>query len=240
VADSGNDNRMRHRLAIMLVLLSAGGIILAAGLAVGLAGADQRAETTRLVFTSMLPLFGTWVGTVLAFYFARDNLQAATESTLRLTGRVSAGTPVTEVMIPRAQILSYDLAPGQDPQTPLLAACYARMQDAHRHRLPILDAAGAVVYVIHDSSIALYLGASGHSLTALPDLPLTIADLRTNADCRSAISAFGFVTRTAVLAEARATMRSVDRCNDVFVTADGEPTSPVLGWLTNSDLAARQ
>ena len=38
-------------------------------------------ETTRMVYTSLLPLLGTWVGTVLAYYFSKDNFEAATKST---------------------------------------------------------------------------------------------------------------------------------------------------------------
>jgi hypothetical protein len=71
----------------------------------------NRAETSRLVFSSVLPLLGTWVGTVLAFYFARENLAAATESTLRLAG-LETTTPVTNVMIRESEFIAYDLGTG--------------------------------------------------------------------------------------------------------------------------------
>jgi hypothetical protein len=32
-------------------------------------------------------------------------------------------------------------------------------------------------------------------------------------------------------------MRSVDSCNDVFVTTGGKQDGPVVGWVTNTDLA---
>src|SRR5438093_971982 len=94
-AGSGNgDSRARGSIALVVVGLSIAAIAVAAGLAITFATTRSRPGITRLVFTSVLPLFGTWVGTVLAFYFARENLQSATESvqsaaetTLRLTGR---------------------------------------------------------------------------------------------------------------------------------------------------------
>jgi hypothetical protein len=43
-----------------------------------LADEGNRDGITRLVFVSVLPLFGTWVGTVLAFYFISRNLETAT------------------------------------------------------------------------------------------------------------------------------------------------------------------
>lgn len=54
----------------------------------------SRPEMARLVFNSILPLFGTWVGTVLAFYYVRDDLDAATASTERVMG-LKPPTPVT-------------------------------------------------------------------------------------------------------------------------------------------------
>ena len=60
-----------------------------------------------------LALLGTWVGTVLAFYFARENIQAATESTLRFAGLETA-TPVARVMIRESDFVAYDL-PGLRP-----------------------------------------------------------------------------------------------------------------------------
>src|SRR4029453_16222492 len=104
--------------------LSVVGIAGAAVFAIIYASDDERDETTRLVFTAMLPLFGTWVGTVLAFYFARENLQAATksnpastESSLRLIHGFTPETPVQEAMIPLASIDSHKLPAGDDGKT---------------------------------------------------------------------------------------------------------------------------
>src|SRR5205807_7605252 len=105
-------------LAIAMVSLSVIGIAVASGLAIVFATATSRAETTRLVFTAVLPLLGTWVGTVLAFYFARENLQDATESTLRLTERGDPRTPVQQAMIPRAQTTAYELKHGEAANEP--------------------------------------------------------------------------------------------------------------------------
>jgi hypothetical protein len=111
----------------------------------------------------MLPLFGTWVGTVLAFYFARENLDAATRSTesavrsaAALSGRDMA-TPVTQVMIPEAKFHAYDLG-GQDPNSVPLSALRAKMGEVEPpfRRLPIRNAAGAVLYVLHDSTLNAY------------------------------------------------------------------------------------
>ena len=70
----------RALIAIVIVGASLLSILVISGGAIALA--DDKAAMSRLVFTSVLPVLGTWVGTVLAFYFARENLEAATSSTL--------------------------------------------------------------------------------------------------------------------------------------------------------------
>src|SRR3954462_11715499 len=114
------DESTRRRLAFTVVVVSIAGVILISGVALALAG-DNRPDMAQLVFSSVLPLLGTWVGTVLAFYFARENLKAATESTLALSGRTDTGTPVTEVMIDASTWTAYDLGPADPPEAAKLA-----------------------------------------------------------------------------------------------------------------------
>jgi len=227
----------RHWLAITMVSLSVAGITVAAWVAIAFSNSTDRADTTRLVFTSVLPLFGTWVGTVLAFYFARENLQAATDSTLRLTRPTDAGTPVTQVMVPRLKITAFPLKSGDDADLVKLADLLKTMNDANVHRIPILTDSGAVVYVVHDSTIASY----ADSVTKNPNdasFTDTMADLTKKDDAyKTAIEAIGIVGPGAVLADARAAMQAVKGCNDVFVTTSGQKNDPVIGWLTNTDLA---
>jgi hypothetical protein len=74
------EDRTRNRLAISMVIVAVVGVT-AISFVVVLA-AEDAGRASRLVFTAVLPLFGTWVGTVLAYEFARENLKTATESTV--------------------------------------------------------------------------------------------------------------------------------------------------------------
>jgi hypothetical protein len=62
-------------------------------------------------------------------------------------------------------------------------------------------------------------------------------DLLAKPEFRSQVEAIAYVGPDADLAQARAAMRSVTGCNDVFVTKQGQPSDPVIGWLTNTQLA---
>src|SRR5690349_2815381 len=113
-----NTSWTRHILAISIISLSVLGIASFAGIAIYMAPSADRLETSQMVFTSVLPLFGTWVGTVLAFYFARENLQSATESTQKILSRAlnPHATPVTDVMIDMSRATKRVLAPNESPE----------------------------------------------------------------------------------------------------------------------------
>jgi hypothetical protein len=227
----------RDRLAVTIVSISVAGILLASIAAIYFAAEGDRTETTRLVFTAVLPLLGTWVGTVLAFYFARDNLQAATESTIRLARRGEPQTPVGQVMIPSSQIDSYVVAAGDDPEAIKLNALYDRMRSLGRHRIPILSASGSVLYVVHDSTIAGFADAVRKDPADPRRFTETMRNLLQDGTFKKLVTAIGFVGANAVLADVRVAMRSVEGCNDVFVTTGGKQDDPVIGWVTNTDLA---
>jgi len=230
-----NNGRTRGWLAPLIVLGGMGGIVFVSAIAIAFASDENRPEMARLVFASVLPLLGTWVGTVLAFYFARDNLDAATESTIRLSGgRVDPRTPVRQAMIPKEKILARQLQLGANPGDLVLGELYAEMTAQGRHRIPILDASGAVLYIVHDSTIASFTGVDETPGTSTKKM----AELLDDAELKKAVEAIGIVGPDAVLSDARAAMRAVDRCNDVFVTTGGKKSDPIVGWLTNTDLAA--
>src|SRR5262245_9265333 len=80
-AQVDRDVATRGRLALWVAF---GGMAAVALLAtVALARDNNKAID---ILTMVLPMIGTWVGTVLAFYFAKDNLLAATQSTKELLG----------------------------------------------------------------------------------------------------------------------------------------------------------
>jgi hypothetical protein len=231
-----SDGMTRNRLAFGIVGVSMIGIAVIAVAAIWLANPTSRPEMSRLAFSSVLPLFGTWVGTVLAFYFARDNFQAATESTLRLTSHGDAATLVSAVMIPESDWIAYDTTDAASVAHVELAELRAKMRELQppSRRLPIRDAIGAVLYVLHDSTLTAF--AEEHE-TATGELTKTLGDLLAEPKYKQLVEAIGFVSAKATVADARASMSSIKNCNDVFVTPGGNRDEHAVGWLTNTLLA---
>jgi hypothetical protein len=139
-----------------------------------------------------------------------------------------ARMPVSAKMIPRAEMfaltLDEDAVKGQ-----LLSDLVQRLKTVGRHRLPILDSAGRIKYMVHRSSVAEYLMERGL------DKAITLKNLFDESpEMRNLFeTSFLVVARSETLQKARTLMQAVPDCRDVFVTEHGRPDEPILGWLTN-------
>jgi len=226
------------RTWLAFAIVGAGIVGVVAISAVALAFADDKERASQLVFSAVLPLFGTWVGTVLAFYFARENLEAATQSTLALAGRDTAA-PVTQVMIREADFVAYDLGTGDSVENVRLSALRDKMRQLTppSRRLPVRDAGGAIICVIHDATLTAY-AESQHQTTESIDR--TLGDLLSDPEYKALVEAVGFVPERATIGDARQVMGSIKNCNDVFVTETGKREERAIGWLTNTLLAGVQ
>ncbi len=92
----------RWQLAKLVTTLALIGLIGLAIAVIGLAAADARPDATNDVFNALLPLLGTWVGTVLAFYFSRENFKSAQESVRHLAERLTPQERLRRVPVAEA------------------------------------------------------------------------------------------------------------------------------------------
>src|SRR5208283_5460366 len=70
------------------------------------------------ILSMILPMVGTWVGTVLAFYFGKEQLEAATRSVTAIARELTPDEKlksirVTEKMIPRSDAFVVTQDPAQ-------------------------------------------------------------------------------------------------------------------------------
>ena len=189
------------------------------------------------VFNALLPLFGTWVGTVLAYYFSKDNFQAATNATQSLLAQMDAKLDVSinTAWIPYDQIKGINLASGDNPETQIKAASLLAMLSRTVTRIPVFDDKKAIKYLVHESLLFRYYTLSG---TPKDDANKTLKDLLDYDDTAQKAKVFAVMAPNGTLADAKARMESVDGAQDVFVTSHGGNQDPVLGWITNSVLVA--
>lgn len=233
----------RNVLAYLIVVIGALGITAISWVAIkGTTGAE-RTEVTRMVFTAVLPLVGTWVGAVLAYYFQKENFLVAAETTKsaletvkQQVSAVDGGTQVTGVMTPVNRIAPrQDVATDADARKLTLASLYQQMKSSGFSRVPIF-ASKAVLYVVHEPDIDKYAQDKKTDSASLGAAD-TLAALLQTPEGSKAVATWVAVSATATVADARTALSKASDAKDVFVTSTGAKNGEVIGWLTNSELA---
>ncbi len=232
---------VRGWLGIGIVVFGIVGVTAIAITIMCVADPKKSDETAKLLLSSVLPLLGTWVGTVLAYYFAKESMETATRTTRELAGieEKLRSVAVTTAMIPIGQADKLQMKRNQDPEKLVLKDLIDQMVKAKRNRLPVLSETGAAMYVIHRSTLTEYVAekALGAAAGAAPP-SLTIADLKNErSDLFKKINAWACVGQAMTLAHAKQSMEAVADCSDVFVTESGRSDEPVVGWITNVEIS---
>ncbi len=119
------------------------------------------------------------------------------------------------------------------PEQISLGSLIDQMEQEDRTRVPVLGDGGTPRYIIHLSMIEKFLARRARHGDSIADL--TLADLLAVETMEQVFAgSFAVVGPDTSIAAAKAAMNEIPGCQDVFVTDDGTPDRPVLGWLTNS------
>ncbi|RTL54040.1 MAG: hypothetical protein EKK40_05780 [Bradyrhizobiaceae bacterium] len=236
------ETSFKNHLAGIVFLISAGGILYTAHDA---SVAAESAVNKREIFNILVPLFGTWVGTILAFYFSRENFESANASVRRMADKLTPEqvlkeTSVRQAMKIRSAIKAVIIPSGKDDDTVTLKDLQDILNQGNS-RAPVFRADNSAKYVIHDSTLAKFVAdramtqpGSVTNATKLSDmLPYKIGA----EDFKSIVGKIAFVGLNASLSDARDAMLAVKGAQDVFVTKSGRPEEAIEGWLTNTDFA---
>ncbi len=227
------DSAFRHWLAGGITGISIIGVVV---LAIAVSNGSPGA---REVLSTVLPVIGTWVGTVLAFYFSKENLDSATRSVAAIAKQLTPdeklrSQPVQTRMISRSQIAAVQRGPAD--QANLTKALEELKTAGKGDRIPVLDAQDVPLYVVHRSLVDKFLTDRALAGASSDDLKkLTLKDMLGVKELADVLNnSFDAVNENATLADAKAAMDAIDQCQDIFVTKGGTKKEPVLGWITNA------
>jgi hypothetical protein len=244
--ESTLEARSRRWLTFVVVIISVTGVV-ALGvttLVVKSPGTNDPFEKVKYVSATILPLLASWVGTILAFYFSKENLMAATQSVTDLSKAITGieklkSIPVREKMRPLGAI-TFEQIPGGDESKVKLSDLLKKY--ANTERIIILDEKKAVRFLIYKSMVERYLSRIATAAVASPQ-GVGIGDLAlkhlldSDAQMRGMFeTSFGFVGATATLADAKQVMDKIAKCQDVFVTETGDSKEPIIGWVTDNTI----
>jgi hypothetical protein len=210
-----------------------------------IAKSKQRFDLVKDILMALLPVLGTWVGTVLAFYFSKDNFVAAAQQTSNLVRQLTVdqklqAIPVVEAMIALTDpgTVKFTLSKPEENISLKADILDPVLTKEGRNRLPIVDSGGIVKYVVHRSLIDKFISETALSGTQKP-ADLTLKHLFDSDQYKQIATAFGTVGQDAKLNAVKTLIDGNPDCSDVFVTVDGTKNSKALGWITNVILAEK-
>jgi len=215
-------------------------------------------NSAERIFDSLLPLFATWIGTVLAFYYGREHFEAAS-NIRKFSKETLDDLNVLNVMILTKTMVTWSFDDNQNKLEDILDVFTKIKKD----RIPILDKANKPLYMIHRHRMEkFYLKQKSsfesssvpselqNAVDSEPDTQNTQdspPDSSTNSQSldlqsfidnneqrfgHNEINGFVTVSKDISIQKALRLMNSV-KCKDIFVTENGTKNSPVIGWVTD-------
>jgi hypothetical protein len=184
------------------------------------------------------------VGTILAFYFGRENfdiastqVSAANRRLQEVVGTLSpeqrGSQPAASVMRRTEQIASFRIPSDKTIDAITVAAICDKYQ-GDTSRIPILDRNDVARHLIHKSRFDAYLSGGGILDASFASFLQHHLEMNT----RFGVSeGFVVVSERTPIATAKKLMEENRSCQDIVVTKNGGPDEPMTGWISNTRLS---
>ncbi len=228
----------RNFIAILLTV-----IVVSATVAVAIIAINKgdKLEGVDFIAKTLLPLWGTWIGMILAFYFSRENFEAASKSYQNIIRNLSpdekmASIKVVDVMIPfeRIVFLSYPADKDKKIMDDILKD--GRFKAYNRYA--VFDANNTVFKMIHRSMFDRFIAEQVSTGKTREDINKLVLEDILNTDIPEIKStlenSYQLINKNATLLDAKRAMEEKKECLDVFVTENGKKDEQVIGLITNN------
>ncbi len=121
-------------------------------------GLAEAKSILQFIFSALLPLWGTWIGTVLAYYFSKENFEAANKSVRELVGQMNGSDKlksvnVSEVMTPYQKIIKKELSTTDEADRLIIKDLFDDLI-SNKIRRSLIFKDGCILYVFHKSLLA--------------------------------------------------------------------------------------
>ena len=165
------------------------------------------------VYFALLPMLGTWIGTIIAFYFGKENFNAASNMFKKLTPDVLDDVKVKQIMIAFKTMVTKSF---DDIKEMKISELTMFLTNIDKSRLPVLHE-GRPKYIIHESLF----------LKAKPEVLFSTFE----KEHESVIIGFIKAKEDETLESVRKRMNDKAHCEDVFII---DSNDKVTGWLTDT------
>ena len=219
-------DNFRERLGLIVFIISIA-ILAILGIAVIWVDGKEAPE----VFSSILPMVGTWVGVVLAFYFGKENYEAASKRYEhlidRLTPDVLDNVAVNQIMIAKKTMV---LKTWKEVKDQTVKDVITFLLQVNKSRLPILGEDGRVKYMIHESLLSKPKMDQENQMQLL-DPSTKMSAFVADPKYKSIVEQVIWVNETEILENVRRKMNDNPDCKDVFIE---NANNELVGWLTDT------
>lgn len=255
-AKPNSENGFVNKLATAIVAVSGGVLVILifmawANLPTCPTCGKEGFTSTKELLSVLLPLIGTWMGTILAFYFSKENFEAANKSVNELVDKfqgpaeILGALSVNDVMIKLDHSTLLTFKTDDDFKAAKLSDLLNKMEETHSERMPILQKDTLkFIFLIYRTTIERFiLEVTNKKVTPNRGIveaqDLTVLDMfESNFQVIKDIVALNFkdyfLPITATLDQVRKAMQDNTICQDVFITKTGQKDEAVEGWITNN------
>ncbi|UCD00161.1 MAG: hypothetical protein JSW66_09825 [Phycisphaerales bacterium] len=237
---ASDEPKYRFNLAkwIIFFVFTVTGVIGLAAIAMATVFYDEKSfGSVKDILGILLPVLSAWAGTVIAFYFGRENFEAGTQSSAALVRHFTSeeklkSITLKEVMIDISTAVTFKLAKPEKDIKLKSDLIDAKLEKENKERLPILDPQGCIKYMAHRSLIDKFIAQEAIKGRKVDDL--TLQDMLNDGKFNNVLTgSFRALPETHNLAQVKFLMDQIKILSDVFITEDGTANSKVLGWVTN-------
>lgn len=237
-ADAETRNKLSFVIIKRVLLMIA--VLVAISLIVAVTGGKDRFDYVKDILSIILPLLATWIGTVLAFYYSRVNIESAAKQTHELINKLTSeqklsGIDARDVMINMAGPGTEKLVIHEgtiDHVNLITDILNGILIKKDKNRLPIVDDRGVVLFIIHRSAIEQFIVDAQNNKNFSRE-QLTLSAILEDGHWKIIFQSFATIRVDDKLYEAKKAIDNNKYCDDVFVTEDGTPGTPARGWITN-------
>ncbi|WP_340063306.1 hypothetical protein [Ascidiimonas aurantiaca] len=219
------DAANRNRLATTVIWFTFMAIIILA-LVYYLTNRDP--ETMNTIFNTLIPLFATWVGTVLAFYFGKENFDIASKRYNNLIDKLSPDVlddiKVSQIMISKQTMVFKNLNEVEDKKVKEIIDFLSEIK---KTRLPILEDE-KIKYIIHKTTFLNALNELGDEASATT---YSFKDFIANDVYKDKALSYLQFEENVILEEIRSALGRNSNIKDVFIIGTQKN---VVGWITDT------
>jgi hypothetical protein len=218
---------------------------------ISLFSSDKGFDNVKELFGILLPVIGTWIGTVLAFYFSKENFEAANRSVSAMVKQVTSTDEkleelkVTDIMLKPNDFYLKKVENLDEFKACKISDLITEMEKSQSERMAILENNTLkFIFLIYRSTLERFLvGYTKGDITLNDNTTPLVAELTVQNMLESTFplaksiveltNSEPFLPITSTLAQVRQKMQDKTVCQDVFITKTGNKDEGVEGWITD-------